>query len=79
MIELTCRVNRFFDLWQRCNFSGLEALEFLCIYTRVLPATADVFPVVANTRTKSIQKQIKTKYPDPQEYSTSIQQEVKNL
>ena len=47
--------------------------EFSCIYTRVQPATANVFPVVANTRTKSIQKQIveyniKGKYPE--EYST---------
>ena len=47
-----------FDLWQWCNFCGIEALEFSCIYTRVQPATADLFPVVANTRTKSIQKQI---------------------
>ena len=47
--------------------------EFSCFYTRVQPATANVFPVVANTRTKSIQKQIveyniKGKYPE--EYST---------
>ena len=46
--------------------------EFLCIYTRAKPATADVFPVVPNTPTKSIQKQIveydiKSKYPE--EYS----------
>ena len=44
--------------------------EFSCIYTRVQPATANVFPVVANTRTKSIQKEIvqynvKGKYPEP--------------
>ena len=39
---------------------GIEALEFSCIYTLVSPATADVFPVVANTCTKSIQKQIKS-------------------
>ena len=32
--------------------------EFSCIYTCVQPATANVFPVVANTRTKSVQKQI---------------------
>ena len=32
--------------------------ESSCIYTPVYPA-ADVFPVVATTRTKSIQKQIK--------------------
>ena len=38
----------------------IEALEFLCIYTCVQQATADVFPVVAYTRTKSIQKQIKS-------------------
>ena len=59
MIEMTCHVNNFLDLWQRCNFSGIEILEFSCIYTRAWPATADVFPVVANTRTKSIQKQVK--------------------
>ena len=44
--------------------------EFSCIYTRVQPATANVFAVVANTRTKSIQKEIvqyniKGKYPEP--------------
>ena len=48
------------DPWQWCNFSGIEALEFSCIYTRVYRATADVFQVVANTRTKSIQKQLKS-------------------
>ena len=35
MIEMTCHVNHFFDLWQWCNFSGIEALKFFCIYTRV--------------------------------------------
>ena len=35
MIEMTCLVNHFFDLWQWCNFSGIEAFEFSCIYTRV--------------------------------------------
>ena len=45
--------------------------EFSC--TRVQPATANVFPVVANTRTKSIREHfveynIKSKYPE--EYST---------
>ena len=53
-------VNHFFDLWQWCNFSGIEALESSYIYTRVYPPTSDVFPVVANTRTKSTQKQIKS-------------------
>ena len=53
-------VNHFFDLWQGCNFSGIEALEFSSIHTRVLPATTDVFPVFTNTRTESIQKQIKS-------------------
>ena len=60
MIEMTCHVNHFFDLWQWYNFSGIEALEFSCIYTRVKLGTTDVFPVVANTCTKSIQKQIKS-------------------
>ena len=32
--------------------SRIEALEFSSIYTSVYPATADVFPVVAHTRTK---------------------------
>ena len=59
MIEITCHVNYFFDLWQWCNFSGIEALEFLCLYRREQPGTADEFPVVASTRTKSIQKQVK--------------------
>ena len=60
MIEMTCPFNHFFDLWQWCNFSGIKALEFSCLYTRIQPATADVFPVIANTRTKSIQKQVKS-------------------
>ena len=60
MIEMTCHVNHFFDLWQKYNFSGIDALEFSCIYTRVQPATADVFPVVANKGTKSIKKQVKS-------------------
>ena len=34
------------------------------------PQTEDVFPVVANTRAKSIQKQILSKYPE--EYSKLI-------
>ena len=34
------------------------------------PHTEEVLPVVANTRTKSIQKQIKSKCPE--EYSKSI-------
>ena len=60
MIEMTCPFNHFFDLWQWCNFSGIKALEFSCLYTCIQPATADVFPVIANTRTKSIQKQVKS-------------------
>ena len=32
--EMKCHVNHFFDFCQ-CNLSGIEALEFLCIYTRV--------------------------------------------
>ena len=35
MIEMTCHVNHFVDLWQWFNFSGIEALEFSSIYTRV--------------------------------------------
>ena len=42
---------------QWCNFSGIEAVDFSCIYTRVIHA--EVFLAIANTRTKSIQKQIK--------------------
>ena len=42
------------------NFSGIEAFEFSFIYTPVKLATTDVFPVVANTCTKSVQKQIKS-------------------
>ena len=45
------QVNNFFDLWKWCNFSGIEALEFSCIY---------IFGRRYNTRTKSIQKQIKS-------------------
>ena len=47
--DVSCKSLLIFDLWQWCNFSEIEALE---------PATADVFPVVANT--KSIQKQVKS-------------------
>ena len=39
-------------------FLKLRLLNFLC--TRVYPVTADVFPVIAKIRTKSIQKQIKS-------------------
>ena len=47
----------------------MEALEFSCIYTCVQPATGDVFLVIANMHTESIQKQIveyntKSKYPE---------------
>ena len=41
-------------------FSGNEALEFSCIRFTLQPATGEFFLVVANTRTKSIQKQIKS-------------------
>ena len=34
MIEMTCHVSYFFDFWQWCNFSGIEALEFSFIYTQ---------------------------------------------
>ena len=56
MIEMTCHVNHFFDLWQWCNFSGIvkRPLNFR-VFIREY-----VFPVVANVRTKSIQKQIKS-------------------
>ena len=65
-----CKLSLYANGLVMSIISGIEAHEFLCIYTRVQPATADVFPVVANTRTKSIQKQIKSRYPE--EYSTSI-------
>ena len=48
------------------TFSRIEALQFSCNYTHVYPATADVFPVVVNTRSKLVEKQ--SKYP--KEYST---------
>ena len=28
MIKMTCHVNHLFDLWQWCNFSGIETLAF---------------------------------------------------
>ena len=31
--EMTNHVNQFFDLRQWRNFTGIEALEFSCIYT----------------------------------------------
>ena len=56
MIEMTCHINHFFDLWQWCNFSGIvkRPLNFRVFIHEY------VFPVVANVRTKSIQKQIKS-------------------
>ena len=62
-----------FYFWQWCNFSGIEALKFSSNYSCILPATADIFAVIANTCSKSIQKQIveydiKSQYPE--EYST---------
>ena len=39
------------------KFSMIECSLFI---THVQPATTDVFPVVANTRTKSVQKQVKS-------------------
>ena len=57
---MTCHVKHFFDIWQWRNFSGIEALEFSCIYTSVQAATAEVFLVVADTRTKKSQQQIKS-------------------
>ena len=60
MIEMTCHVNHFFGRWQWCNFTGIEALDFSCIRFTRQPAIGEVFLVVANTRTKSIQKQIKS-------------------
>ena len=65
-----CKLSLYANGLVMSIISGIEAYEFLCIYTRVQPAIADVFPVGANTRTKSIQKQIKSRYPE--EYSTSI-------
>ena len=57
MIEMTRHVYRVLALWQRCNFSRMDVLDF----------------VYLNTHTQSIQKQmveydIKSKYPG--EYST---------
>ena len=50
-----------------CNFIVCKRSCDVLLYTRTaVQRTA----VVANTRTKSIQKQIKSKYPE--EYSTSI-------
>ena len=62
-----------FYFWQWCNFSGIEALKFSSNYSCILPATADLFAVIANRCSKSIQKQIveydiKSQYPE--EYST---------
>ena len=65
MIEMTCHVNHLFDLWQRCSFSGIEALEFQCIYQYPRKACdRRRIPVVAISRTISIQKQMKSKYPE---------------
>ena len=50
--------HQVFNLWQGCNFSQIEDLEFLSNYTRLQPATADVFLVITNINTKSIEKQI---------------------
>ena len=60
MIEMTRHVLiTFFYLWQMMSyFSRIEALEFLCNSACVQPVTADVFPAITDTRTKSVQKQI---------------------
>ena len=41
---------RFFISGNDVIISRMEALEFSSIYASVKPATADVFPVVGNTR-----------------------------
>ena len=61
--KLSLHANGFCDehaVYFRFIFSGIEALEFSCIYPRVWSTTADEFLVVANMRTKLIQKQIKS-------------------
>ena len=35
IIEIKYSVDHFFDIWQWCIFSGIEALEFSCTYARV--------------------------------------------
>ena len=73
------RSHHVFYLWQWCNFSGIEALKFSCNYSRILPATAGIFAVIANTCSKAIQKQIieydiKSKYGE--EYLTIDSEKV---
>ena len=64
MIEMTCHVNNFFDLWQ----NSLAIMQFLwnrgpwifvSLYMRIAYDRRRI-SVVANTRTKSIQNQVKS-------------------
>ena len=56
MIEITCHINHFL-----ISGNDLISLESRPLKFRVFIHDAtDVFPVVANTRIKSIQKQIKS-------------------
>ena len=53
MVEC-CKLSLYANVLWWVRISGIEAMN-----TRVQPGTGDVFPVVVNTRIKSIQKQIK--------------------
>ena len=56
--DTPCSHHVFLSLAMMSYFSRIEALEFLCNSACVQPVTADVFPAITDTRTKSVQKQI---------------------
>ena len=64
----------FFSLISGKDIISLESRPlYVVYYTHIQPTTADVFLVVANTHTKSIQKQIvehNIKSKCPEEHST---------
>ena len=71
MIEMVCLVNYFFVIWQWCNFSGIEALEFSCIYTCVSLRPQTYF--------QSSLTHVLNQFRNKQQVSTLIKKEVKNL
>ena len=67
-MKVSKKVKKVMKLWKKFPFVKFSTKGFKSYVVKVInwnrPHTEDVFPVVANTRTKSIQKQIKSKCPD---------------
>ena len=60
MSEMTCHVNDFLISGNDVIFLKSRPLNFLVFIQAYSLRSLTLFPVVANTRTKSIQKQIKS-------------------